>query len=104
MINHTERIEQLLIDDDLNADLRNMLIALDRDDDDEILASCDSPATRDLADMLETLHAMRTADLARLRLAYSLCPIHAIDFAICFDDDDPDCAQIRSIFPDEHDT
>lgn len=34
---------------------------------------------------------------------YSLCPAHRIDYAICFDDDDPDCTQIRACFP-SHDT
>lgn len=38
-----------------------------------------------------------------LLLEYSLCPMHRIDYAICFDDDDPDCAQIRALFP-SHDT
>lgn len=41
--------------------------------------------------------------LSTLLLDNSLCPLHAIDYAICFDDDDPDCAQIRAIFP-SHDT
>lgn len=38
-----------------------------------------------------------------LLLDYSLCPIHRCDYAICFDDDDADCAQIRAFFP-SHDT
>lgn len=41
--------------------------------------------------------------LSDLLLSYSLCPMHAIDYAICFDDDDPDCAAIRAHFP-IHDT
>jgi len=98
MINHTERINALLIDDDFAFDLREMLMTLELPDDPS------SPRTNDLALALESLRSLRTADLARLRLEYSLCPIHAIDFAICFDDDDAECAQIRSIFPDEHDT
>ncbi len=43
-------------------------------------------------------------ELSMTMLEYSLCPLHFIDFAICFDDDDPDCAQIRTIFPASHDT
>jgi hypothetical protein len=42
-------------------------------------------------------------DLTRLLLDNSLCPLHAIDYAICFDDDDPDCTAIRTIHP-SHDT
>lgn len=41
--------------------------------------------------------------LSHLRLQYSICPLHACDYAICFDDDDPECAAIRSCFPN-HDT
>jgi hypothetical protein len=41
--------------------------------------------------------------LTSLRLAYSLCPLHAVDYAICFDDDVEECAVIRIIHPG-HDT
>jgi hypothetical protein len=43
---------------------------------------------------------------ARSELAiddFSLCPLHFIDYAICFDDDDDACAAIRACFP-SHDT
>lgn len=43
-------------------------------------------------------------DLTKLLLDNSLCPLHAIDFAICFDDDDTECAAIRTIYPYSHDT
>ena len=36
-------------------------------------------------------------------LSLSLCPIHETDYAICFDDEDPECAQVRKIHP-THDT
>ena len=42
-------------------------------------------------------------DLTRLALDDSLCPLHFIDYAICFDDDDDECAAIRTIHP-SHDT
>lgn len=51
----------------------------------------------------ECLAAFDTETLTELRLEYSLCPLHGIDYAICFDDDDPECAQIRAIHP-SHDT
>lgn len=44
-----------------------------------------------------------TDRMTALLLDNSLCPLHACDYAICFDDDDPDCAQIRAIHP-SHDT
>lgn len=44
-----------------------------------------------------------TDDMTKLLLDNSLCPMHAIDYAICFDDDEPDCAAIRAIHP-SHDT
>jgi hypothetical protein len=41
--------------------------------------------------------------LSMMLLDFSLCPLHAIDYAICFDDDNPECATIRALFP-SHDT
>lgn len=45
----------------------------------------------------------QTDAMTALLLDNSLCPMHAIDYAICFDDDDPECAAIRAIHP-SHDT
>jgi hypothetical protein len=62
----------------------------------------DAPAPdREL--LLAIFNALDIESLSRLRLDYSLCPMHAHDYAICFDDDDPDCATIRAYFPN-HDT
>ena len=41
--------------------------------------------------------------ITELALSLSLCPLHRCDYAICFDDDDAVCAQIRMIHP-SHDT
>lgn len=41
--------------------------------------------------------------LSDIALAYSLCPMHFCDYAICFDDDTDECATIRKYFP-RHDT
>lgn len=46
----------------------------------------------------------RRDDLSHLLMQHSLCPMHFTDWAICFDDDDPECSQIRAIFPHGHDT
>lgn len=42
--------------------------------------------------------------LSRMAMELSLCPIHFWDWAICFDDELPECEQIRAIFPHSHDT
>jgi hypothetical protein len=49
------------------------------------------------------LAALTRDERSALALDLSLCPLHLIDYAICFDDDDPDCAAIRDCFPN-HDT
>lgn len=41
--------------------------------------------------------------LTEVALALSLCPLHLRDYAICFDDEDPECAAIRAVHPG-HDT
>jgi hypothetical protein len=74
----------------------------------DILCDSDEPLTTTYcASMLDdALLAYANLDretLTALRLEYSLCPLHATDYAICFDDDDPDCEQIRLIHP-SHDT
>lgn len=38
-----------------------------------------------------------------LLLSLSLCPLHECDYAICFDDEDSECAAIRAVHPG-HDT
>lgn len=43
------------------------------------------------------------SECAQLAMDLSLCPMHYNDWAGCFDDD-PECAQIRAVFPDSHDT
>ena len=42
-------------------------------------------------------------ELTDLALSFSLCPIHFIDYAICFDDRTPECYAVRVIHPG-HDT
>jgi len=42
-------------------------------------------------------------DYTSICLSLSLCPIHEHDYAICFDDEYPECAQVRVIHPG-HDT
>lgn len=79
-------------------DFRDLLI--DRTD---INLSSDCPEL--LRDLLTALiHAPYSTELlTAYALDNSLCPMHNIDYAICFDDDDPDCAAIRTIHP-SHDT
>jgi hypothetical protein len=37
--------------------------------------------------------------VTQLALELSLCPLHFIDYAICFDDEDEECKAIRQIHP-----
>jgi hypothetical protein len=97
-------IDSYLIDTDFSNDIRNAMISLDLSDDNAILAECESDRTLDLRRCLHALRTMRRAELTELALDHSLCPLHFIDFAICFDDADPECAAIRTIYPDTHDT
>lgn len=103
---------------------------IDAHDDNHIIARTimidnarDAAATRDelrddfILDDFDALHALIAplfsppsfADdmiTARSELAiddFSLCPLHMIDYAICFDDDTDDCRMIRACFP-SHDT
>lgn len=43
-------------------------------------------------------------EISTIAMQLSLCPLHFCDWASCFDDEDPDCAQIRAAFPHSHDT
>lgn len=93
-------------DDRAAAALRDLLI--DRD-----AAPIDSPHNDDapatIYDAIRALLSIIDADpystelMTSLLLDHSLCPMHAIDYAICFDDDEPACAAIRTIHP-SHDT
>ena len=60
---------------------------------------------RTLREALTVLHADPYSRhwLSMQYLENSLCPVHHIDYAICFDDQDPECALIREYFP-SHDT
>lgn len=88
---------------DYSTALRNLLI----DRASTATDPYDAPAIA--YDFLRTLLAdidaapYMTQRLSMLLLDNSLCPMHAIDYAICFDDDEPDCATLRAFFPD-HDT
>jgi hypothetical protein len=106
------RLNALCADDDTYIDARNLLI-----DDDH--ATCDPSyiaaptATRHRALhlLIHELHMRSlaphdesaTQSLSLLYLDFSLCPMHHCDYAICFDDDDDECATIRAFFP-IHDT
>jgi hypothetical protein len=46
---------------------------------------------------------MDREDLTQILLSLSLCPLHMIDYAICFDDRTAECNSIRHIHPN-HDT
>lgn len=95
---HTESIRPDCIHDARQRDLRSLLIDLNDFD-------LESDASTIIRDMLTIImnDPYATETLTAMRLADSLCPMHAIDYAICFDDDDAECAAIRTIHP-SHDT
>lgn len=53
-----------------------------------------------VTDLIDTLPEPERTDTA---LAYSICPMHLCDYAICFDDENPECAALREANPG-HDT
>lgn len=55
------------------------------------------------AELLDAIDRLTETELFEVRLSFSLCPVHGGDYAICFDDDDPECATVREAHP-EHDT
>jgi hypothetical protein len=52
---------------------------------------------------MERIDKLETEEMTELALNMSLCPIHFCDYAICFDDENPECVQVRAIHP-AHDT
>lgn len=90
---------QLFIRD--NFDLNGMGLASDSGYDNLPIAL----ATK----ILEDLKIIWDDEFSRDRLSewamgMSLCPMHFVDWAICFDDDDVQCRAIRKCFPNSHDT
>ena len=64
----------------------------------------------DIAEIVEAVDTLKGYEyggrdkLSDVAMNLSLCPVHMIDWAICFDDVTPSCYQIREIFPHGHDT
>lgn len=50
-----------------------------------------------------TLLFTERESVTQLALELSICPLHFIDYAICFDDEDEECKAIRQIHP-SHDS
>lgn len=104
------RIDSL---DDPSCDISIMIrsLLIDRDDDDFSDMPNALPYISDIRNALSAIDASAnyphdestTQTLSELLLSFSLCPMHAIDYAICFDDDDDECAILRRYFP-QHDT
>lgn len=90
-----EELEQDKLDQEASHNWRTMEENTDRETANEMLW------------MLIVVHHARfwkhDETITELALSQSLCPAHFVDYAICFDDDDPVCAMIRFIHPN-HDT
>lgn len=91
-------IESYIRDGDFEGDVREMLI-----NENSLPMEPLSGRILDLQRVQIALDAMDTETMTTLLLQYSLCPIHRVDYAICFDDEDPECEQVRRIHP-AHDT
>lgn len=95
----------------MRAAMRDLLIDPDADDFQNLSTEQFAPFDPTPAEfaLMRSYLAIIRADkysidfISHLALDESLCPLHFIDYAICFDDDDPECAQIRATFPG-HDT
>jgi hypothetical protein len=89
-------IDALIADhDDRYNDLRELLI------DSDTATLITDAATADQLDAL--INALSIDARSALELDLSLCPLHHCDYAICFDDRDPECFAIRTCFP-SHDS
>jgi hypothetical protein len=89
-------------DDDAPLAIRELLIS--DDDHDRADASIEYTIARaDIDAICDLIDDLDRDALSLLLLDYSLCPMHRCDYAICFDDAEPECAAIRECFP-SHDT
>lgn len=76
---------------------------LDEGDDSAAIAhELGIPLARALA-IIDLIRSLDREALTEYALGVSLCPIHFVDYAICFDDENPECSQIRMVHPG-HDT
>lgn len=109
----TKAISTYCVDDDFDSTVRNMLISFENDGFDlQTFLADESESSRyhDLVRVWRMLERLSQPEnysrdeLSHLYMQYSLCPLHHWDWAICFDDEDPECSQIRAIFPHGHDT
>lgn len=92
-------MRDLLICSDLAAfDAASFTEYYDAESDDDANAIADR-----IRPLLDEMRDNYRDAFSMLCLDFSLCPMHTIDYAICFDDETPDCAAIRACFP-SHDT
>jgi hypothetical protein len=98
-------------------DLALLLTEIDQHSDDEnwgaylrdaLICCTDEDSPNDelhqlLLRLMRSPHPHANDAITELCLKLSLCPLHLVDYAICFDDDDDRCAPIRLIHP-SHDT
>lgn len=105
-------LNHYFIDQDFAADVRNMLIFIESnlELDDFLMNYAESDR---LIDLIWVYHTLKMAiqdpyggrdQMTQLYIENSLCPIHHCDWAACFDDQDPECEQVRAIYPNSHDT
>lgn len=114
----TERLDLAIETSSGRSALRQILIVEPETPDEIISFGADNldeedqraMSVTDIAEIVEAVHALTIYKyggrdkLSDVAMSLSLCPLHMIDWAICFDDETPECSQIREIFPHGHDT
>lgn len=104
----TERIDAILAlpDEDCEINYTFREILMGEGDATQKDITCTFDIGLELLELVAELrtHYIATDVLTQYAIAMSLCPLHFRDWAICFDDADPECDQIRTIYPHSHDT
>ena len=90
-------------DDDAFLAIRELLICDDLYTQQSLIDDNRNMTLELIMTIYNLITALDTDAASLMRLDYSLCPLHHCDYAICFDDDNAECAVIRECFP-SHDT
>ncbi len=104
--NETQALRLLLIDEPLHDEELRIYWQenLQEDDFSEVSLETAERIVKAITDLKEAPYNLGRDHLSNLAMSLSLCPIHFVDWAICFDDQPAECSQVRFIFPKSHDT
>ncbi len=104
--NESQALRLLLIDEPLQGDELVTYWRENLQDEDftEVSINVAQHIVQAIIDLKYAPYNLGRDHLTNLAMSHSLCPIHFVDWAICFDDQDVECSQIQFIFPHSHDT